>query len=92
VLASVIVSASMVTWFWTLHRFGLLAAVVSTCVFTVTIGPVTWNLSLWYGPNMLLGAGLILALAAYGCKTALAGRPLFGRGVFGEGADGTAGP
>jgi serine/threonine-protein kinase len=92
VLASVIVSASMVTWFWTLHRFGLLAAVVSTCVFTVTTGPVTWNLSLWYGPNMLLGAALILTVAVYGCRTALAGRPLFGRGVFGEGAGGTAGP
>jgi hypothetical protein len=92
VLASVIVSASMVFWFWTLHRFGLLAAVVSTCVFSVTTGPVTWNPSLWYGPNMLLGAALILALAAYGCRTALGGRPLFGRGVFEEGADGTTGP
>ena len=92
VVASVFVSASMVSWFWTLRRFGLVAAVVSTCVFTAMTGPVTWNLSLWYGPNMLLGAALILALAIYGCRTALAGRPLVARGVFGEGADGTAGP
>jgi serine/threonine-protein kinase len=92
VLAAVSLSASFIAYFWTASRFGMLAAVVTFVTFIVPTGSAGVNPSLWYGPNFLLGAALLLALAAYGFHTALAGRPLVARGVFGEGADGTAGP
>ena len=84
IVATVIFIAAFAPYFWTLCRFGLVAVIVATWVFSVTVGPITWNPSLWYGPNMLLGAALILALAAYGFHTALAGRPLFRGSFFGE--------
>jgi hypothetical protein len=67
---------------WTWVRFGMVAGAVATWVCTVSLGVRTWNPSLWYGPNALVGAALILALAAYGFHTALAGRPLFSRNVL----------
>jgi hypothetical protein len=83
-VAGVVLSAAFVPVFWALCRFGMVATIVATWVFAVTSGPITWDPSLWYGPNMLLGAALILALAVYGLHTALAGRPLVGGGVFGD--------
>jgi hypothetical protein len=42
----------------------------------------TWNPTLWCGPTALVNGVLILALAAYGLRTALAGRPMFGAGTL----------
>ena len=84
VLAAVFFVASAVPWMWMWVRFGMVAGVVATWVFAVSTSALTWNPSLWHGPNALVGAGLILVLAAFGCRTALAGRPLFGGKVFGD--------
>jgi serine/threonine-protein kinase len=85
VLAAVFMSTSYIAYFWTANRFGMLAAVVTAVTFIVSMGSAGLNPSLWYGPNFLLDAALLLALAAYGFHTALAGRPLFRGNVFGEG-------
>jgi hypothetical protein len=85
IVAAALLSASLIPWVWALSRFGLVAGIVGTWVFTVSPAPIAWNPSLWYGPNMLLDAALILALAAYGCHTALAGRPLFSENLLREG-------
>jgi serine/threonine-protein kinase len=82
VLAAVFFSASGVPWMWTWVRFGMVAGAVATWVCTVSLGARTWNPSLWYGPHALVGAALILALAAYGFHAALAGRPLFSSNVL----------
>jgi hypothetical protein len=84
IVAAFLLSTSMIPWAWTLSRFGLVAGIVGTWVFSVTNTPINWNPSLWYGPNMLLGAGLMLTLAVYGFRTALGGRSLFGDNVFGD--------
>jgi hypothetical protein len=81
-LAAAFFIASVVPWMWAWVRFGMVAGAVATWVFTVSIGVRTWNPSLWYGPYAVVGATLILALAAYGFHTALAGRPLFTGNVF----------
>jgi hypothetical protein len=91
VLAAVIMSTSFIAWFWTFYRFGMLAGAAATVALFVSTGAPTCSPSLWYGPNFLLGAALIVALAAYGFHTALAGRPLFREDAFGE-EDAVAGP
>jgi hypothetical protein len=87
VLAAVFLSASFIAYFWTANRFGMLAAVVTAVTF-ISTGPAALNPSLWYGPNFLLRAALLLALAAYGFHAALAGRPLFTGNTFREGDGG----
>ncbi len=77
VLAAIFMSTSYIAWAWTLNRFGMLASVVAVVTYVVSTGAASSNPSPWYGPNFLLGAALILALAVYGSHFALAGRPLF---------------
>jgi hypothetical protein len=77
VLAAIFMSTSYSAWAWTLNRFGMLASVVTVVTYVVSAGAASLNPSLWYGPNFLFGAALILALAVYGFHHALAGRPLF---------------
>ena len=79
-----ILSAAFIPSIWALCRFGMVATAAATWVVSVTADRITWNPSLWYGPNKLIGAALILALAAYGFGTALAGRTVFGGKVFGD--------
>jgi len=83
-LAFGFMGASFVLWVWMNERFGLLAGAVALWVQGVSASTQTWNPSLWYGPNWLLAAVLILALAVYGFRTTLAGRPLFRGGVFAD--------
>ncbi len=82
VLAAVFMSTSYIAYFWTANRFGMLAAVVTAFTFIVSTGSAELHPSLWYGPNFVLGAALLLTLAAYGFHTALAGRPLFTGNAF----------
>jgi hypothetical protein len=84
VLAAVFLSTSFIAYFWTASRFGMLAAVVTAVTFIVSSGSAALNPSLWYGPNFLFGAALILALAVYGFHHALAGRPLFRGNLLAE--------
>jgi hypothetical protein len=60
-----------------LLRFGLLAAIASTFVEgLLTHYPITTDLSAWYAGGGLFGMLAVLALAAYGFHTSLAGQPL----------------
>jgi hypothetical protein len=59
-------------------RWGLLAAAAmfwanGTLAFSIT----TSNFSSWYAGGTIFGLVLVLAVAAYGFHTTLAGRPLF---------------
>jgi hypothetical protein len=63
---------------WVLLRLGLLPMIV--LVFTLSLFrgfPLTSNLSAWYAKDALLAMGIVLALAVYGFRTTLAGRPLW---------------
>jgi hypothetical protein len=90
IVASAILGAAFIPTMWALCRFGMVATIAATWVVSVTADPITWDPSLWYGPNKLIGAALILTVAAYGFRTALAGRTLFGGNVFGD-SDAAAG-
>lgn len=61
-------------------RFGVLAAVAYYFTFyCTTIGGAPWttSLSAWYARPALLAIAAILALAIFGFRTTLAGRPLW---------------
>lgn len=59
-------------------RFGLLAAIGVFLVESVhNNAPITLDFSAWYAGGGLFSMLLILAVAAYGFHTSLAGRPLF---------------
>jgi hypothetical protein len=63
---------------YALARFGLVTTTVLIFVLT-TLGrfPLTANLSAWYASSALLVLLSVLALAIYGFRTTLAGRPLW---------------
>jgi len=73
-------------WLFTLLRFGLLALTFLLFVYALlmTSNALTSDLSAWYAGPGLWTAGLIVALAGYGCYTALGGRPLVGKGWLGD--------
>ena len=61
-------------------RFGVLAAVAYYFTFyCAELGGAPWttSVSVWYAKTMLLGIAAILAVALYGFRTTLAGRPLW---------------
>ena len=62
---------------FTLMRFGLLSLAVAYFT-TIFVGqfPLILDFSAWYSSESVLTIIVILALAAYGFRTALAGRPL----------------
>ena len=62
-----------------LLRFGLLALAVAQFVFLLLESfPFTMDFSLWYAGRSLFALLIILGLAFYGFRTALAGQPIFG--------------
>ena len=62
-----------------LRRFGLLAMVTGLVVQNVlTVFPVTSHLSRWYASEALTGILAIAAIALYGFRHSLGGKPLFG--------------
>jgi hypothetical protein len=61
-------------------RFGVLAAVAYYFTFyCAELGGAPWttSVSVWYARTMFLGVAAILAVALYGFRTTLAGRPLW---------------
>jgi hypothetical protein len=66
--------------FATIATGGLLRLVVALfCLFTLIEAPLTLNLSAWYAPRALPVVLTIAAIASYGFRTALAGKPVLGR-------------
>ncbi|MBK7391721.1 MAG: serine/threonine protein kinase [Chloracidobacterium sp.] len=68
---------------WTLlvSRFGLIATVTQTMVFTWLAATLfTLNFSAWYATPMFVTLALILFLLGYGFKVSVANRPIFGGG------------
>ena len=62
-----------------LIRFGLLAFATSVFLTNlINLTPITLRLSYWYAGRSLFVLLFIVALALYGFRTALAGRPVFG--------------
>ncbi|HVF43370.1 MAG TPA: serine/threonine-protein kinase [Pyrinomonadaceae bacterium] len=62
---------------WCLHRHGLLAAVSAVFVLHLNIFyPVTSDFTAWYAGDFLPALVVTVALAVYGFRTSLAGRPL----------------
>ena len=61
-------------------RFGVLASVALWFTFYCAIAgnaPWTTSVSVWYARTTMLAIAAILALAIYGFRTTLAGRPLW---------------
>jgi hypothetical protein len=62
-----------------LFRSGILSFVVAMLVVTVlTQFPLTTDLTAWYGAGTVVAILLPIALALYGFRVALAGKPLLG--------------
>jgi serine/threonine-protein kinase len=72
------VALALVLLVFVLMRFGLLALATGLCVYNL-LGhfPITPDLGAWYSNAGLFALGIIAALAVYGFRTALGGRPLF---------------
>ncbi len=69
-------------WLTCLMRVGLLSICVSRCVaYILGDGVATSDLSRWYAWRGLVELGVVLAIAIYGFKVSLAGKPIFG-GTF----------
>jgi serine/threonine-protein kinase len=63
---------------FTLARFGMLALIVAITVAGVLEQiPLTFNTSSMFAPSSYVLLAVIIALAVYGCRTSLAGQPLF---------------
>lgn len=63
-------------WVFVTLRFGLLAIVAQFFVLLMPIVPLTLDLTGWYAPAAILPLCVVLALAGWGFRTSLAGRPL----------------
>ena len=66
-------------------RFGLLAVVAQVFATLMLLWfPVTTDLSTWYAPSTLFAYAVVLAVAGYAFRMAVAGRPLFKGGFIDE--------
>ncbi len=66
-----------------LLRFGLLALVAAQYIFMIFESfPLTLNFSLWYAGRSTFALVVIVGLAFFGFRTALAGQPIFGSAVL----------
>jgi len=70
----VVLFGSMV---FVLIRFGLVA-LASVSFVSGLFGnyPITWHLSAWYAPSGIFAIAMVAALAIYGFRTTLEGRPV----------------
>jgi hypothetical protein len=65
-----------------LFRLGILSFSVAVLFVTVLNDfPLTSRLSAWYGAGTVVALVALLAVAGYGFKIALAGKPLLGAGT-----------
>jgi hypothetical protein len=61
------------------HRYGLLALAVSIWIFAwLNYSPFVFDFSSWRSAQSALVLSVLAALAAYGFRISLAGRPAFG--------------
>jgi hypothetical protein len=61
-----------------LFRFGFLSVAVGVAVWHILKGlPITPDVSSWMFGGTLVALAIVLGLAIYGLRTALAGRPVF---------------
>ena len=66
-------------------RFGLLAMTATFFVTEVLLYfPVATDLSTWYAPSTLFAYAMVLAVAGYAFRMAVAGRPMFKAGLMDE--------
>jgi hypothetical protein len=66
-----------------LLRGGLLSLVVALFVmFSMLEVPLTLDISAWFAGRALPVVAVVVALSLYGFRTALAGKPLFGRALL----------
>jgi hypothetical protein len=66
-----------------LRRGGLLSlAVTLIFMFSLIEVPITLDLGAWYAPRALPVVAALLALALYGFRTALGGKPVFGSSLL----------
>ena len=64
-----------------LRRFGLVALPVASFVQQVTLNfPATFNSSAWYAGYGYVALAIVAAIALYGFRTSLGGRPVFAGG------------
>ena len=64
-------------------RFGLIALAAGIfTVDTLVSTPITTNFSVWYASSPIAAFLLVLGLAIWSFRTALAGRPLFKQELF----------
>jgi len=62
-------------------RFGLVAMMVAGFVLQVSIDfPVAFNSSAWYAGYGYVALAIVAAIAFYGFRTSLGGRPVFAGG------------
>jgi serine/threonine-protein kinase len=67
-----------------LARAGLLTCAAAGVGNVLLIVPLTTDTSAWYAGQGWAGAGVVLAVAGYGCATAIGGQRLFRQGFFGD--------
>jgi serine/threonine-protein kinase len=68
-----------------LFRVGLLAMLAAQFVVTLLlIAPLTLDFSRWYAGHGLAAAALAVAIAVYGFRVSLAGKPMFGSATLDE--------
>ncbi|MBD3872293.1 MAG: protein kinase, partial [Acidobacteria bacterium] len=74
----IFISLSLVVFIGVLFRYGFLSIVVSSAVGALLTGiPITYQVSSWTFGGTVVALALVLGLAIYGLRIALAGRPLF---------------
>jgi hypothetical protein len=70
---------------FTLVRIGLVAAIVDAFVWTLfATSPMTLQTSAWYSSAGYVSLGIIGAIAIYGFRTALGGRPVLDGAAIGD--------
>jgi serine/threonine-protein kinase len=74
----IFISLSLVVFIGVLFRYGFLSVVVTSAVGALLTGiPMTFQVSSWTFGGTVAALALVLGLAIYGLRIALAGRPLF---------------
>jgi hypothetical protein len=78
VLHLIYMALSVAVLLGVLFRSGFLSLVVTSSVWFLLIGiPITYQVSSWIFGGTVMALAIVLGLAIYGLRIALAGRPLF---------------
>jgi serine/threonine-protein kinase len=80
-VVGVLALLEMLTFYGVIRRFGLVAMMVAGFVLQVSLDfPVTFDSSAWYAGYGYVALAIVAAIAVYGFRTSLAGRPVFAGG------------